>query len=85
MAHQRPEDGGWSACPVADDSRSLAREFLDALADLPANAAKPIGVRVPSVLSSSDFNVLVDPSRKAECTGALTTRIPFNTLRATRS
>jgi len=75
----------WNARPVAADSRTIAREFLVAVAGLPAGAAKPIGVRVPSVLSSSDFNVLVDPSRKADCKAAITSRIPFDTLRSTRS
>jgi RES domain-containing protein len=75
----------WNARPVAADSRTIAREFLEAVAGLPAGAAKPIGLRVPSVLSSSDFNVLVDPSRKGDCTAAITSRIPFNTLRGTRS
>lgn len=75
----------WDARPAAADSRTIAREFLAAVAGLPARATKPIGLRVPSVLSSSDFNVLVDPSRKRECTSAITSRIPFNTLRATRS
>jgi RES domain-containing protein len=75
----------WNARPAAADSRTIAREFLDAIAGLPTGAAKPIGLRVPSVLSSSDFNVLVDPSRKADCTAALTSRIPFNTLRASPS
>jgi hypothetical protein len=75
----------WNSRPVATDSRTIAREFLATVAGLPATAAKPIGLRVPSVLSSSDFNVLVDPSRKGECTAAITSRIPFNTLRATRS
>ena len=75
----------WNARPVDADSRTIAREFLEAVAALPAGAPKPIGLRVPSVLSSSDFNVLVDPSRKGECTAAITSRIPFNTLRATRS
>lgn len=75
----------WNARPVAADSRTISREFLNAVAALPAGAVKPIGLRVPSVLSSSDFNVLVDPSRKTDCTAAITSRIPFHTLRATRS
>jgi len=37
-------------------------------------AARPIGLRVPSVLSNSDYNVLIDPSRKGECTAAVTLR-----------
>jgi RES domain-containing protein len=75
----------WNARPVAADSRTIAREFLAAVAGLPVGIAKPLGLRVPSVLSSSDFNVLVDPSRKGDCAAAITSRIPFNTLRATRS
>jgi RES domain-containing protein len=75
----------WNARPVADDSRIVAREFLDAVARLRAGASRPIGIRVPSVLSSSDFNVLLDPSRKAEYGGSITSRIPFKTLRATGS
>jgi len=75
----------WNARPVAADSRTIAREFLDTVARLSAGAARPIGVRVPSVLSGTDFNVLVDPSRKSDCTAAVTSRIPFDTLRTTRS
>jgi RES domain-containing protein len=77
--------GNWNARPVADDSRLIAGEFLDALARLPVGAPRPAGVRVPSVLSSSDFNVLLDPSRKSEFTAAMTSRIPFKTLRGTGS
>jgi hypothetical protein len=33
------------------------------------------------VLSSTDFNVLLDPSRKAEFKSAVTGRIPFKMLR----
>jgi RES domain-containing protein len=75
----------WNARPVAADSRTVARAFLEAVAAWPPGAPKPMGLRVPSVLSRSDFNVLVDPSRKGDCTAAVTSRIPFNTLRATRS
>jgi len=72
----------WNARPVADDSRTIAREFLDAIARLPV---KPRGVRVPSVLSGSDHNVLIDPSRKRECKAGISSRIPFSTLRDTPS
>ena len=71
----------WNARPVADDSRTIAREFLDALARLPAAARKPVGLRVPSVLSASDHNV--DPSRKREYTATISNRIPFSSLRDT--
>jgi len=75
----------WNARPVRDDSRTIAREFLDAVAALPAVKPKPVGLRVPSVLSSSDYNVLLDPSRRAEYRASITSRIPFNTLRSSRS
>ncbi len=86
-----PEDLGiqlpsnWNARPVADDSRQIAREFLNAVASLPPGSNRPVGLRVPSVLSTTDFNVLLDPSRKAEFKAAITGRIPFKTLRGTRS
>jgi RES domain-containing protein len=75
----------WNARPVADGSRRIAREFLGAVTRLPVGVTRPIGLRVPSVLSSSDFNILLDPSRKAECAASLTSRIPFQTLRVTAS
>jgi RES domain-containing protein len=75
----------WNARPVADDSRLIAREFLDAVARLPAGTTRPAGLRVPSVLSSSDFNVLLDPSRKGEFRATISSRIAFKTLRGTGS
>jgi len=75
----------WNARPAADDSRLIAREFLDAVARLPAGTIRPAGLRVPSVLSSSDFNVLLDPSRKGEFRATVSSRIAFKTLRGTGS
>lgn len=75
----------WNARPVTDDSRRIARQFLDALTKLPARTNKPVGLRVPSVLSGSDCNVLLDPARKSEYQAKVTNRIPFNTLRTTGS
>jgi len=74
----------WDVRPAADDSRRIARRFLDAIASRPPDA-RPAGLRVPSVLSGSDFNVLLDPSRKSEFRAKLTGRIPFGNLRATGS
>lgn len=74
----------WSARPVAPASRSVAREFLNAIATIAASS-RPIGLRVPSVLSNSDFNVLIDPSRKELCSTSLVRRLPFGNLLATSS
>ena len=75
----------WNARPVAADSRRVAREFLDAISRLPLSTSRPMALRVPSVLSGSDKNVLIDPSRKRECVANLINRIPFRTLRLTPS
>jgi RES domain-containing protein len=75
----------WNARPVADDSRSIAAEFFAAVARIPAGSNKPAGLRVPSILSSSDHNVLLDPSRKSEYKQNVSNRLPFNTLRITNS
>jgi RES domain-containing protein len=77
--------GNWASRPVADDSRMIAREFLEAVARLPAGVPRPAGLRVPSVLSATDYNVLLDPSRKDEYSARITNRIPFKTFRATVS
>ena len=74
----------WNSRPATDDSRLIAREFLNSIASSPT-ATRPIGLRVPSVLSSTDFNVLLDPSRKPEMSARISSRIPFNTLRTTGS
>jgi RES domain-containing protein len=64
-----PLPSNWNSRPATDDSRLIAREFLNTIASSPA-AARPIGLRVPSVLSTTDFNVLLDPSRKSEMSAA---------------
>ena len=74
----------WNSRPATDDSRPIAREFLNMIASSPATSP-PIGLRVPSVLSTTDFNVLLDPSRKSEMSASASSRIPFNTLRVTGS
>lgn len=75
----------WNARPVAEDSRSIASEFLAVISRLPTGSNRPIGVRVPSVLSSSDQNILLDPARKSEYKAKISTRLPFSTLRNTNS
>lgn len=75
----------WNARPVAPDSRTIAREFLSAIAVLSPATRRPMGLRVPSVLSATEHNVLLDPARNSEYVASITYRIPFNTLRTTGS
>jgi RES domain-containing protein len=75
----------WNARPVTDDSRLIATEFFAAIAKIPTGPKKPVGLRVPSVLSSSDYNILLDPSRKNEYRSNISSRLPFKTLRITNS
>jgi RES domain-containing protein len=75
----------WSARPAADDSRGIAREFLEGIARMATGSPKPMGVRVPSVLSVSDYNVLLDPARKGEYAATISNRIPFSSLRDVKS
>lgn len=70
----------WNARPAAHDSRAIARQFLDAVAAFPAGMSKPVGVRVPSVLSGSDRNILLDPSQTARFTATISHLLPFRTL-----
>jgi RES domain-containing protein len=73
----------WNARPVARDSQPIGAEFLRAI-DARSPVANVIcGLRVPSVISSTDFNVLLDPRQKASYRVAGWTRIPFGTLRTT--
>ena len=44
-----------------------------------------MGLRVPSVLSGTEHNVLLDPARNTEYAASITYRIPFSTLRTTGS
>jgi RES domain-containing protein len=73
----------WNARPATDDSRHIAREFLDRVARSRPEGIRPMGLRVPSVLSSTDHNVLLDPDQKAQFSARVTGRIPFRTLRIT--
>lgn len=73
----------WNARPVARDSQSVGAEFLRAIDARPPRTTAICGLRVPSVISSSDFNVLLDPRQKPLYRVANWTRIPFETLRTT--
>lgn len=72
----------WNARPAAPAARSIARRFLETAA---ARTVRPLGLRVPSVLSSSDYNVLLDPSRRDVYRAGPLHRLPFKTLVSTSS
>ncbi len=66
----------WNYRPAAIDSQRVGREFLEALTGKP----KICGMRVPSVVSTTDFNILLDPSRKAHYREVGRVLIPFSSL-----
>jgi RES domain-containing protein len=73
----------WNQRPVARNSQRIAAEFL-AQADQLAKTGRSIaGVKVPSVISASDNNVLLDPRRKSGYSIVGWSRIPFDWLRQT--
>ena len=73
----------WNARPVARDSQSIGAEFVRAI-DAGLSGTKAIcGLRVPSVISATDLNVLLDPRQKASYRVTNWSRIPFETLRST--
>lgn len=73
----------WNARPVARDSQAVGAQFLTAAA---RSGDPPIcGVRVPSVISSTDFNVLLDPRERDRYSAIGWTLIPFQTLKGTET
>lgn len=71
----------WNQRPAPLNARSIAREFL-AKVDAQKAAGRTIcGLRVPSVISSSDHNVLLDPRQKSSYRVGDRARIPFEWLR----
>jgi len=72
----------WNARPAAPAARAIARRFLEAAAQ---RTPRPLGLRVPSVLSSSDYNVLLDPAHRGDYHAGAVHHLPFRTLVSTRS
>lgn len=72
----------WNQRPAAANARSIGREFLQSVDREAASGRTLCGVRVPSVISHTDHNVLLDPRQKVRyrVTGKL--RTPFDWLRS---
>lgn len=70
----------WNARPAAPNAQSIGGEFLAAVDREAAAGRRVSGVRVPSVISTTDHNVLLDPRQRASFSIASWSRIPFNWL-----
>lgn len=70
----------WNIRPAAPNAQSIGAEFLAAVDREAAAGRRVCGVRVPSVISTTDHNVLLDPRQKSNFSVASWSRIPFNWL-----
>ena len=70
----------WNVRPAAPNAQSIGGEFLAAVNREAAGGRRVCGLRVPSVISTTDHNVLLDPRQKSSFSVASWSRIPFNWL-----
>lgn len=70
----------WNLRPAGPNAQSIGAEFLSAVDRESAAGRRVCGVRVPSVISTTDHNVLLDPRQKSVYKVATWFRIPFNWL-----
>jgi RES domain-containing protein len=70
----------WNVRPAAANAQNIGAEFLAAVDAAAASRRRICGVRVPTVISTSDHNVLLDPRQKASFSVVAWSRIPFNWL-----
>ena len=77
-AWQSPQ--GSAPTTTAPNAQSIGGEFLAAVDREAAAGRRVCGVRVPSVISTTDHNVLLDPKQKTSFSVASWSRIPFNWL-----
>jgi hypothetical protein len=70
----------WNVRPAGPNAQSIGGEFLKAVDQAHAAGKQICGVRVSSVISTTDFNVLLDPRQREQYRVTNWTRIPFNWL-----
>jgi len=70
----------WNVRPVGPNTQSIGGDFLKAVDLAPAEGHQICGVRVPSVISTTDCNVLLDPRQREMYRVDEWVRIPFNWL-----
>ena len=73
----------WNVRPVGPNAQSIGREFLNAVDQAKTTGRLICGLRVPSVISSTDGNVLLDPRQRDRYRVAGWSRLPFDWLVAT--
>jgi RES domain-containing protein len=73
----------WNVRPAGPNAQSIGGEFLKAVDQAAKDGRQICGLRVPSVISTTDCNVLLDPRQCDQYDIAEWTRIPFNWLVAT--
>lgn len=73
----------WNQRPVARNAQRIGAEFLAAVDQARTEGRTVYGVRVPSVISRTDHNVLLDPRQKSTYRIADWSRIPFDWLVST--
>jgi RES domain-containing protein len=70
----------WNVRPVGPNAQSIGGEFLKAVDQAAIEGRQICGVRVPSVISTTDCNVLLDPRQQDQYNVSAWVRIPFNWL-----
>lgn len=70
----------WNVRPVGPYAQSIGGEFLKAVDEATTEGRQICGVRVPSVISTTDCNVLLDPRQREKYRVADWVRIPFKWL-----
>jgi hypothetical protein len=75
--------GHWDQRPAAGNAQHIGRAFLTAIDRAQASGRTICGLRVPSVISKSDHNVLLDPRQRSRFRVAHRHKIPFGRLLAT--
>ena len=54
----------WNVRPLGPDAKSIGGEFLKAVDQAATEGRLICGVRVPSVISTTDWHVLLDPRQR---------------------
>jgi RES domain-containing protein len=70
----------WNVRPAGPNAQSIGGGFLKVVDQAAAEGRQICGVRVPSVISTTDCNVLLDPRQGETYRVADWVRIPFNWL-----